>query len=103
MSQTNYSPALLRQFGIGEKWANMSFGDIVGLKDELAFLEEYRDGHRGVLLRGENGCGKTMLMNLYFIEFLKARKTSYVVYFPRLVELFKAGWGGDSRFQALVS
>lgn len=103
MSQTNYSPTLLRQFVIGEKWSKMSFEDVNGLQEEREFLDQYKDGHRWVMLRGENGCGKTMMMNLYFIEFLKMRKTSYVVYFPRLIELFKAGWGGDSRFQALVN
>lgn len=103
MSQTNYSPQVLKQFGIGEKWAKMTFADVVGMKDEIGFLQNYADGHRGVLLRGENGCGKTMLMNLFFIQFLQKRKTSYVVYFPRLVDLFKAGWGGDPRFNALVN
>ena len=65
MSQTNYSPTLLRQFGIGEKWSKMSFEDVNGLQEEREFLDQYKDGHRGVMLRGENGCGKTMMMNLY--------------------------------------
>jgi DNA replication protein DnaC len=91
--------------GILSKWHNKTFADFTNddraKKIVLDYLENPRqaltDGV-GLYLFGNNGTGKSLLMNLAFKELLKKRYKVQVTNLDGLVHSFTQGWyDGDAR------
>ena len=86
--------------GIGELFQRLDWDDYHGTKPPLRDVQEFLDGHKamsrsgvGMVLRGENGTGKTLLVSLAAKELVKLGYDVFFTTFPNMIEMFTKGWG----------
>jgi len=98
-----------RSVGILAKWHDKTFDDFTGDPLIKKFILDYvaasaeTPQHKGVLLTGEYGLGKTLLMNLAFKEFVRQRYTCQVISFPMLVSYYTRNWKGEAGLSKLMN
>lgn len=90
--------------GIFELWHGKTWDDYEGdfyKKQIRKFVEEESD--MNVLLYGNNGTGKTMLMNLAFKDLLHSGNNVYIYDFRVLVQEYFNGFGSSEQFNELLN
>tara|TARA_Y100000034_G_scaffold29728_1_gene36176 strand:+ start:51364 stop:51927 length:564 start_codon:yes stop_codon:yes gene_type:complete len=89
---THYS-SVYRDRGIWEHWHDKEFSDYKG--KEVQFIEPLvsEETKKNVILYGNNGTGKSMLMNIALKNLLHRGKEVYVIDFRMLVNEYVSSWG----------
>jgi len=102
MTMINYSPIYISS-GIWELWHDKGWDDYVHdtYKNEVKKLVD-DETTKNVLLYGDNGMGKSMLMNLAMKEFLHKQKDVYVIDFRHLIKEYIKSWRGDSKIGKIL-
>lgn len=96
---TNYSPIYVAH-GIYELWHDKNWEDFEGdfYKEEVKKLVE-EESNTNLILYGNQGCGKTMLMNIAFKELLHIGNNVYILDFRDLVQAYLKGFGASEQFK----
>lgn len=91
--QAEYGAMLVR-CGIWELWHPLEWTDYVSEFDYVAQLRKAinEGSEQGWMLRGPNGTGKTMLLNLAMMELHGSGKSVYVIDFRDLVKQYTLNW-----------
>ena len=83
---------LLINNGIFERWVDLTYADYNEGKDTtgiVEFVKSYETNKKvGLLLRGGNGTGKSMLMNIAFKNKILRGETAYIVSVNGLVDAY---------------
>lgn len=84
--------------GIWESWHKKTFDDYIGNDFQVNEVFDLIDSESNdnVILYGNNGTGKTMLMNLAMKELLHRGKAVYVIDFRNLIKVYTASWKGNT-------
>lgn len=96
-----------RECGILDKWHDKTWNDFVNDDRAKRIVQEYdvkkalKDGV-GLYLFGENGVGKTLLLNLAFQDFIAQRKKVKIISFSGLITKFTAGWYDPEERKSLM-
>ena len=83
--------------GIWETWHKKTFEEYEGdftRGEILSLLEE--ESTDNVIMYGNNGTGKTMLMNLAMKELIHKGKSVHVIDFRNLMKVYTASWRGNT-------
>lgn len=88
--------------GIKTAWHNRTLDDFEGdevalqkVKSYISQLPKMKQNGIGLFLWGENGTGKSLLMNSAFIQLINSGDTVRVYGFDELIDLFTASWYSD--------
>lgn len=94
---TNYN-AVFAQRGIWEIWHTKTWDDYIHpfYREEVKKLVE-AETDKNIILYGDNGMGKSMLMNLAMMEFVKKGFSVQVIDFRHLIKAYIQSWREDSR------
>ena len=90
--------------GIFETWHEKKFEDYTDpyfRQIIMNYVDE--DFEKNVLLYGNNGAGKTMLMNIAFKELIHKQKEVYIIDFRNLVREYIKSWRGESKIPKIMS
>ena len=83
--------------GIWETWHRKTFQEYSGKFEKTEVCKLVNDLSKDtVILYGNNGTGKTMLMNLAMKELLHRGKSVQVVDFRNLIKVYTSSWKGES-------
>jgi len=104
-SKTKY----YRECGILDTWHDKTFDDFVNDEDSkkvvIKYLSEAKQWYKkgvGLYLYGDNGVGKSLLLNCAFKELIKQEYRVRIISMPTLITLFTAGWSDSSERKNLV-
>ena len=102
MMMTNYKPMYLSR-GIWELWHEKTWDDYIHpfYKNEVIKLVE-ENTTSNVLLYGDNGLGKSMLMNLAMKDFIHKGKEVYVIDFRNLVKEYTKSWRDEGKLGKIM-
>lgn len=94
--------------GIYRKWHTHSFADFtndtVSKEKVLKYLHSYRKAVKdgvGLFLYGDNGVGKSLLMNLSFMDLIEKRQKVRIVALSELIGIFTGSWYEEEKRDAL--
>jgi DNA replication protein DnaC len=90
--------------GIMQRWHNLTWDDYIHefyKKEVRKFVAE--EGRKNVLLYGDNGMGKSMLMNLAMIDFIRKGFTVHVIDFRDIVKEHLSSWRGQGIMDRLLN
>lgn len=90
--------------GIWELWHEKTWDDYIheNYKKEIKKLVK-QEVQENVILNGNNGMGKTMLMNLAMKDFLHMGYDVYVLDFREFVKQYTLSWRGAGNWEALMN
>lgn len=99
---TNYKPMYLAR-GIWELWHEKTWDDYIDpfYKNQIIKCVE-DDVTENVLLYGDNGLGKSMLMNLAMKDFIAKGKEVYVIDFRNLVKEYTRSWRDEGKLGRIM-
>lgn len=94
--------------GVTKKWHEKSFSDFdndsLAKKEVLEYLKNHKSAFNkgiGLFLYGNNGVGKTLLLNLSFMQLIEKEYRVRIIALSDLVSLFMNAWYNDADLQAL--
>ena len=96
-----YAP-LFNRCGIFERWHYLTYADFKGGNSDIAtVIAEYAEPEvhkeKGIIIRGTNGTGKSMLMNISFKKLIvKHKKTVFITTLDSIVKAYTNSWRGDN-------
>lgn len=102
MKMTTYNQAYIKR-GIWELWHDKTWDDYIYpfyKKKVLEFVEQ--EIEHNVLLYGDNGMGKSMLMNLAMKDYLHKGFEVYVIDFRHLVKEYTKSWRDDGKLAQII-
>lgn len=91
--------------GIFEKWHTKKLENYTGSSKVIKdYLKEYVDEDRreGLVFRGINGIGKTMLMNVILMDKIAKGYKVHVVPYWLLVNEYIKSWRGESNYNTML-
>lgn len=94
--------------GILERWHDKTWDDFTNCpeaKDRIQkYLSKVRSAHKegvGLYLWGANGVGKSLAMNLAFMDLMKMRYKVHIISLSTLITMFTGSWYDDEKRTAL--
>lgn len=102
MRTTNYKEAYLKR-GIWELWHDKNWDDYIYpfYRDKVKKFV-YDEVQENILLYGDNGMGKSMLMNLAMKDLLHKEYEVYVIDFRHLVKEYTKSWRDEGKLGKIM-